>query len=78
MFSPCQSWGIGEVLLTSVGCVEQVVRAQVLLCRRNGSSLTLCALQITFIDQQLLNQKLYHSLLRSFFPISSSLENQAG
>lgn len=35
---------------------------------RNGSSLTLCAPQITFIDQQLLNQKLYHSLFRLFFP----------
>lgn len=52
-----------QVLQTSVGCVERGARAQVFRCYRNGSSLTLCALQITFIDHQLLNQKLYHSLL---------------
>lgn len=65
-----------QVLLTSVGCVEQGAWAQVFLCYRNGSSLTLSALQITFIDHQLLNQKLYHSLFRLFFSVSSSLENQ--
>lgn len=65
-----------QVLLTSVGCAERGAWAQVFLCYRNGSSLTLCALQITFIDHQLLNQKLYHSLLRLLFSISSSLENQ--
>ena len=65
-----------QVLLTSVGCVERGTWAQVLLCYRNGSSLTLCALQISFIDHQLLNQKLYHSLLRLFFSISSFLEDQ--
>lgn len=65
-----------QVSLTSVGCVEPGSWAQVFLCYRNGSSLTLSALQITFIDHQLLNQKLYHSLLRLFFSISSSLENQ--
>lgn len=57
-----------QVLLTSVGCVLQAPWAQVLLCYRNDSSLTLCAPQITFIDQHLLNQKLYHSLFRLFFP----------
>lgn len=67
-----------QVLLTRVNCVEWGAWAQVFLCYRNGSSLTHCALQITFIDHQLLNQKLYHSLLRLFFSISSSLENQLG
>lgn len=65
-----------QVLLTDVGCVERGAWAQVFLCYRNGSSLTLCALQRTFIDHQLLNQNLYHILLRLFFFLSPSLENQ--